>query len=290
MSRIAYVNGRYVPHREGQVHIEDRGFQFADAVYEVCEVHDGQLVDTVRHLDRLARSLREIEMAWPVTRSALVSIMRETVTRNRVRNGQVYLQVSRGQAKRDFAFPSKAVKPTLVVTARSTSKAQLTDVTQNGIRVITMPDIRWKRVDIKSTAMLAQVLAKQAARSAGAGEAWMVDEEGFVTEGSSSSAWIVGTDGTLITRPANGSILPGVTRLAIMDYAAKNGIRVEERFFTVEEAQAAREAFITAATATVTPVTQVDDKVLGNGKPGSVASGLRSHFHDGLEAISVAPY
>ncbi len=290
MSRIAYVNGRYVPHREGQVHIEDRGFQFADAVYEVCEVHDGQLVDTVRHLDRLERSLREIEMAWPVTRSALVSIMRETVTRNRVRNGLVYLQVSRGQAKRDFAFPSKAVKPTLVVTARSASKAQLADVTENGIRVITVPDIRWKRVDIKSTAMLAQVLAKQAARSAGAGEAWMVDDEGFVTEGSSSSAWIVGADGTLITRPANGSILPGVTRLAIMDYAAKNGITVEERFFTVEEAQAAREAFITAATATVTPVTQVDETVLGNGKPGSVASGLRAHFHDGLEAISVAAY
>ncbi len=248
MSRIAYVNGRYVPHAEATVHVEDRGFQFADGVYEVCEIWNDQIVDMTRHLDRLGRSLTELQMDWPVERRALESIVRETARRNRVRNGLVYLQVTRGQARRDFAFPKTPVPPTLVVTARSTSRAVAEKNTEDGIAVITTPDIRWERVDIKTVSLLPQVLAKQKAVRAGAKEAWMYDKEGYVTEGASSNAWIVNQDGTLVTRPAEKGILRGITRAAIMDFAAANGIKVEERQFTLEEAKAAREAFITSAT------------------------------------------
>ena len=290
MSRIAYVNGRYVPHASARVHVEDRGFQFADAVYEVCEVHDAHIVDMTRHLDRLKRSLGELSIAWPVGRAALEAIVREVAYRNRVTDGLVYVQVSRGKARRDFSFPDPAVKSTLVVTSRATSRAAALKVTQEGISVITTPDIRWDRVDIKSTALLPQVLAKQAAKRAGAKEAWMVDKEGFITEGASSNAWIVTADGTLVTRPAETGILRGITRAAIMDFAAANGIKVEERRFTVEEARNAREAFITAATAIVTPVVQVDDAVIGNGVPGSVASDLRARFHEGVERLPLRHY
>ncbi|MEM8854951.1 MAG: D-amino-acid transaminase [Pseudomonadota bacterium] len=290
MSRIAYVNGRYVPHRAAMVHVEDRGFQFADGVYEVCEVWNGKIVDMTRHLDRMRRSLSELSMAWPVTRRAMETIMREVAAQNRVRYGMVYVQVTRGKAKRDFAFPAPSTPPTLVVTARSNSREDARKVGENGIRIVTTPDIRWERVDIKSVAMLPQVLAKQTARRVGAGEAWMVDKEGFVTEGASSNAWIVTQDGTLVTRPAERGILRGITRQAIMDYAAANGIKVEERRFSVEEAKDAREAFITAATAIVTPVVQIDDKVLGNGMPGSVASELRARFHDGVETLDINTY
>lgn len=290
MSRIAYVNGRYLPHAHAAVHVEDRGFQFADGVYEVCEVWSGQIVDMTRHLDRLRRSLSELSMGWPVRRSALEAIMREVVARNRVVDGLVYVQVTRGRARRDFAFPDPAPKPTLVVTARSASREAALRVSEEGIRVVTTPDIRWERVDIKSTALLAQVLAKQTAKRAGAKEAWMVDREGFVTEGASSNAWIVTSDGTLVTRPAESGILRGVTRAAIMDFAMANGLKVEERRFTVEEARSAREAFITAATAIVTPVVQIDNVVLGNGRPGSVASELRARFHEGVELTPVRQY
>lgn len=290
MSRIAYVDGRYVPHAFASVHVEDRGFQFADGVYEVCEVWRGQIVDMTRHLDRMRRSLSELAIAWPVGRRALEVIVGEVVARNRVRDGLVYLQITRGQARRDFAFPDPAVKPTLVVTARSASPRQTRASAEEGIRVVTTPDIRWQRVDIKSVSLLPQVLAKQTARRAGAKEAWMVDREGFVTEGASSNAWIVTQDGTLVTRPAETGILRGITRAAIMDFAAANGIKVEERRFTVEEAKGAREAFITAATALVTPVVQIDDAVLGNGRPGSIASDLRVRFHDGLEKRPLRPY
>lgn len=290
MSRIAYVNGAYLPHAQAAVHIEDRGFQFADAVYEVCEVRDSHIVDMTRHLDRLKRSLAELAMAWPTSRTALEFILRETAARNRVSNGLVYLQVSRGVAKRDFGFPDPAVPSTLVVTARSTSRAAAEKVTDEGVRVITTADIRWERVDIKSTALLAQVLAKQAARRMGASEAWMVDRKGFVTEGSSSNAWIVTRDGTLVTRPADSGILKGVTRTAIMEFAAANGIRVEERLFTADEAKVAREAFLTAATAIVTPVVQIDDAVIGNGHPGSIASELRARFHEGVEKSPLRHY
>lgn len=290
MSRIAYVNGRYVPHREAGVHVEDRGFQFADSVYEVCEIWQGKIVDMTRHLDRLARSLGELEMAWPASRRAVEFIVKEVVQRNRVRDGLVYLQVTRGKAKRDFPFPPAGTPSTLVVTSRTQSRAQAMKVTEEGIRVVTVPDIRWQRVDIKTTGMTAQVLAKETAKRAGAKEAWMVDGEGRVTEGGSSTAWIVKQDGTLVTRPTTMNILPGITRHAIMDYAAAQGITVEERPFSVEEAKAAREAFITAATAIVSPVVQIDDAVLGNGRPGTIASELRAHFHEGVEVQSLVQY
>ncbi|MEO1103684.1 MAG: D-amino-acid transaminase [Pseudomonadota bacterium] len=290
MSRIAYVNGRYLPHAEAVVHVEDRGFQFADSVYEVCEVWQGDIVDITRHLDRLARSLHELDMAWPVTRKALEVILREVIVRNRVTTGLVYLQVTRGAARRDFHFPKPGTPPTLVVTSRSINPQIHRKNTEVGARVITTPDIRWERVDIKTTSMTAQVLAKEAAVRAGAKEAWMFDKEGRVTEGSSSTAWIVDKDGTLITRPNDMGILPGVTRHAILDYAAANDIKVEERPFTVEEARAAREAFITSASATVIAVVQIDDTVIGNGAPGSIASGLRSAFHDNVERQPIKHY
>ena len=290
MSRIAYVNGQYVPHATAVVHIEDRGFQFADSVYEVCEVWDGEIIDMTRHLDRLNRSLGELSIAWPVKRTALEAILREVIRRNRVTDGLVYLQVTRGAAKRDFSFPKPGTPPTLVVTSRSILKATRDKAGTDGIRVITTADIRWERVDIKTTGMTAQVLAKEAAVRAGAKEAWMLDKEGRITEGSSSTAWIVNGEGTLITRPTNMNILPGVTRAAIMDYAAANDIKVEERPFTLEEAQKAREAFVTSASATITPVVQIDDIVIGNGVPGSIASQMRSVFHDYVEKQSLRHY
>lgn len=290
MSRIAYVNGRYLPHADAAVHVEDRGFQFADGVYEVCEVFDGHLVDVTRHLDRMRRSLAELEIAWPMPRRSLELVLCEVVARNRVRDGLVYVEVTRGSARRDFAFPDPPVRPTLVVTARPASPAAARRAGEDGISVVTTPDIRWQRVDIKSVSLLPQVLAKEAARRAGANEAWMVDRDGFVTEGASSNAWIVTAEGTLVTRPATSGILRGITRAAIMDFAVAHSIRVEERAFTVAEAKAAREAFITAATATVTPVVRIDDTVLGNGVPGSVASELRARFHEGVEVRPVRQY
>lgn len=283
MSRIAFVNGRYVPHASAGVHIEDRGFQFADSVYEVCEVWRGRIVDMTRHLDRLRRSLNELSIAWPVERRALEVIMKEVVARNRVHDGLVYVQVTRGKARRDFAFPDPAPPATLVVTSRSQSRAQVRKVSDEGIRVITTPDIRWRRVDIKTTGMTAQVLAKEAAKRAGAKEAWMVDADGNVTEGGSSNAWIVTAEGTLVTRPADAGILRGITRQAVLDFAERNRMRVEERSFSVDEAKRAREAFVTAATAIVTPVVQIDDTVIGNGVPGAIASDLRARYHDGVE-------
>ncbi|MEM7696489.1 MAG: D-amino-acid transaminase [Pseudomonadota bacterium] len=290
MSRIAYVNGRYVPHKVAQVHVEDRGFQFADSVYEVCEVFHGQIVDMVRHLDRLSRSLSELSIRWPVKRRAMEAILKEVIVRNRVTTGLVYVQVSRGAARRDFHFPAPGTLPTLVVTSRSIPRATKAKATAEGIRVITTPDIRWERVDIKTTAMTAQVLAKEAAMRAGAKEALMVDREGRVTEGSSSTAWIVDGEGTLVTRPKDMGILPGITRMAVMDYAAANGIKVDERPFTVEEALRAREAFVTSASATVTAVVQIDDTVIGNGRPGSIVTGMREAFHVNVEKQPLRHY
>lgn len=289
MSRIAYVNGRYIPHDDAEVHVEDRGFQFADAVYEVCEVWDGFVVDITRHLDRLQRSLVELSMAWPVSRTAMAFIMKEVIERNRVTNGLVYLQVTRGKARRDFAFPPDGTPSTLVVTARSIDRSKAMKITEDGVRVVTTPDIRWDRVDIKTTGMTAQVLAKEVAKKAGAFEAWMV-RDGYVTEGSSSNAWIIDQGGTLVTRPAYTGILKGITREAVMDYARANNLKVEERSFTVDEAKRSREAFITAATAIVTPVVQIDEAVIANGKPGAIASKMREQFHDGVELQRTRAY
>lgn len=284
MPRIAYVNGRYVSHRNACVHIEDRGYQFADGVYEVCEVAHGFIVDMTRHLDRLERSLRELSIAWPVARKALTIILREVVHRNRVRNGLVYVQVTRGVAARDFVFPQDT-QPALVVTARNIDPSDQAKRAENGIKVITVPENRWDRVDIKTVGLLPNVLAKQKAKEAGAHEAWFIDEDGNVKEGGSSNAWIVTQDGVLVTRPADHGILRGITRSGLFDVAEKLGLRVEERKFSVAEAKSAREVFISSATTLAMPVVAIDGQPVANGHPGSVTLSLRQAFFDVAEKI-----
>lgn len=279
MSRIAYVNGRYLPHRRAQVHIEDRGYQFADGVYEVVLVHRGRLIDEEPHLDRLDRSLRELRIARPMARAALSQILREVVRRNDIDTGLVYMQVTRGVARRDHPFPAKPAKPAVVLTAKRIVVPNEEKVEQ-GARVITIPDIRWERCDIKTVALLPNVLGKQQAREAGAFEAWQVDRAGMVTEGTSTNAWIVTPTGELVTRQADQAILNGVTRLSLIKLARKEGLRLVERPFSVAEAKGAREAFISSATAFVTPVTQIDDRVIGNGRAGSLSLRLRQAYFD----------
>jgi D-alanine transaminase len=283
LSRIAYVNGRYLPGRHAMVHIEDRGYQFADGVYEVCEVRGGQIIDQRRHLARLARSLDELRIAPAMSAAALALVLRECVRRNRVVDGIVYLQVTRGVARRDHAFPPSQTKASVVVTARSIDAAGNERSAAEGVAVITIPDNRWERVDIKSISLLPNVLAKQAARERGAKEAWFVDRSGQVTEGSSSNAWIVTKSGTVVTRPADHGILRGITRSVLLDVIAAAGLKFEERAFTVEEAYGSREAFLTSASQIVMPVVRIDDRVIGNGVPGSIAIALRAAFHQHAE-------
>ena len=283
MSRIAYVNGRYVPHREALVHIEDRGYQFADAVYEVCEIWRGKIVDETRHLTRLERSLGELLISMPMDRQALKVVMREVVRRNRIYDGIVYMQVSRGVSRRDHIFPPPGTPPALVITARSLSREKGNQLAEQGVGVITVPENRWERVDIKSVSLLPNALARQKAKEAGAREAWFVDRDGYVTEGAATTAWIVSRDGVLITRPNGRDILPGVTRLTLSDLARREGLTIEERKFTVEEAQAAREAFMTAASTLVMPIVTIDGKPVANGHPGTIALKLRALFHEVAE-------
>jgi len=279
MSRIAYVNGRYLPRAEAKVQVEDRGYQFADGVYEVCEVRGGRLVDERRHLKRLDRSLSELQIRAPMPQAALSIVLHEVVRRNRVHDGLVYIQVTRGVARRDHAFPPVGTKPSVVVTARSSDIASAEKLAADGIAVITVLDQRWPRVDIKSISLLPNVLAKQAARSQGAREAWLVDKKGYVTEGSSSNAWIINRAGKLLTRQLDHSILAGITRSVLIHSLKEHGLELEERPFTVEEAYAAREAFITSATQSVMPVVQIDGRPIGNGAPGIVTSALRRDYH-----------
>lgn len=286
MSRVAYVNGRYVPHAHAKVHVEDRGYQFSDGVYEVCEVRDGKLVDARRHLERLARSLAELRIAPPMSNAALGVVLRETLRRNRVRDGLVYLQVTRGVARRDHGFPPPGTRPSLVVTARSLDRLKAEALAGAGVAVITVPDNRWERVDIKSIALLPNVLARQAARDQGAREAWFVDRHGLITEGASCNAWIVTADGVLATRPASFGILRGITREVALEVAAASNLRVEERAFSVAEARGAREAFLTSATQSVMPVVQIDGRPVGDGKPGPVARALRARFHETAEIVA----
>jgi D-alanine transaminase len=283
MSRIAYVNGRYVAHRDATVHVEDRGYQFSDGVYEVCEVKGGRLIDERRHIARLARSLDELAIAMPMPAHALGVVLRETVRRNRVRDGVVYIQVTRGVAPRDHAFPAMTPRPALVVTARGIDPLKIEKLADEGIAIITMPDERWARVDIKSVSLLPNVLAKQAAREQGAREAWLVDRDGYVTEGASSNAWIVSKEGRLVTRPIGHDILRGITRTVLLDVIREQGLELDERPFTVEEAYAAREAFVTSATQTVMPVVRIDGHPVGNGAPGLIASALRRAYHQHAE-------
>jgi D-alanine transaminase len=279
LSRIAYVNGRYVRHAEASVSIEDRGYQFADAVYEVWAVLDGRLADHQGHMDRLERSLAELRIPMPMSRAALDAVLHETVRRNHVAEGIVYLQVSRGVARRDHGFPS-AVRPSVVVTARRVDFAAEAAKAAKGVAVVTRPENRWGRCDIKTVGLLPNVLAKQAAREAGAYEAWFVDADGYVTEGASTNAWIVDAQGRLRTRDTGANILRGITRANLMALARDLQMTVLEEPFTVEEARAASEAFLTAASAFVIPITAIDGKPVGSGAPGPVAARLRSLYQD----------
>jgi D-alanine transaminase len=283
MSRIAYVNGRYLPLRHAMVHVEDRGYQFGDAVYEVCEVRQGRLIDERRHLGRLKRSLSELQIRLPMSPGALDVVLREVVARNRIGYGIVYLQVSRGVARRDHAFPTPEVAPSVVVTARPLNARRNEALAATGIAVVSVRDNRWGRVDIKTTGLLPNVLARQAAIAQGARDAWFVDKEGLVTEAASANAWIVTDGGTVVTRPADQAILKGITRTVLFDVVQALGLGVDERAFTLAEAYAAREAFVTAASQIVLPVVRIDGHVIGDGKPGPLASALRRAFHQFAE-------
>jgi D-alanine transaminase len=279
MSRIAYVNGRYLPMRSACVHIEDRGYQFGDGVYEVCEVREGRLIDERRHLARLQRSLDALRIRAPMSPRALGVVLREVIARNRIGYGVVYLQVTRGVARRDHAFPAPDVPPSLVVTARPLNRRRNETLAAAGIAVISVPDNRWDRVDIKTIGLLPNVLARQAAIEQGARDAWFADQDGFVTEAASANAWIVTQAGTLVTRPADHGILRGITRTVLFEVVKGKGVVVEERAFTLQEAYAAREAFVTAASQIVLPVVRIDGHIIGDGTPGPIASALRREFH-----------
>ncbi|OWV94402.1 D-amino acid aminotransferase [Rhizobium sp. R72] len=287
MPRIAYVNGRYVTHSNAMVHIEDRGYQFADGVYEVCEIRHGYIVDLTRHLNRLDRSLGELRIAWPMSRNALTRVIRETLRRNRVRNGLFYLQITRGVARRDHVFPVEGTPPSLVITAKSTDPSIIARKNATGIKAITVLDNRWDRVDIKSVGLLPNAMARQQAKEAGAQEAIYVDADGMVKEGAATNVWIVDRYGTLVTRPAEHGILRGITRTTLIDVGAKLGLKIEERKFSVEEMLAAREVFITAATSICFPVVSIDGQPIANGHPGSVSQKIREAFFDVAEKIAI---
>lgn len=275
MSRTAYVNGDYVPLEEARIPIMDRGFLFADGIYEVSAVINGRLVDNDLHMQRLVRSTGEIGLALPETPERIEAIQKELIRLNALEEGMVYLQVTRGVAEREFAFPADA-KPTLILFTQARNMVR-SQTGLSGIKVKSVPDLRWMRRDIKSVGLLAQVLAKQAATEAGCQEAWMV-EDGLVTEGSASTAYIITNDGVLITRARSNMTLPGCTRLAIQDLLAEAGLSLEERAFSLDEAFVAREAFITSAGNLVAPVVEIDGKPIGDGKPGTATRRLRELY------------
>jgi D-alanine transaminase len=285
MSRVAYVNGAYVPLAAASVSAQDRGFQFGDAIYEVWAIRNGRWADAEGHMARLKRSLAELRIASPMSEAALWAVMRETLRRNRVRDGIVYVQISRGAAPRDHGFPAAHVRPTIVVTAKNLDRAAQAARAEAGISVTSVPEARWARRDIKSVNLLPNVLARQAAREAGAFEAWFVDEDGFVTEGTSSTAWIVDAEGLLRTRPLSNDLLHGVTRAALLQLARERQMRVSETPFTLAEAQAAREAFISGASNPVAPVIAIDGCAVGDGRPGPVTLALRTAYLAARSAI-----
>lgn len=278
MPRYAYVNGRYVPFGSAAVHVEDRGLQLADGVYEVVSVVDTQPLDRDPHLDRLERSLGELDITPPMSRSAMEIVIDEVIRRERVQHGMVYIQVTRGVARRDHAFPVPERRPGLVIMARAVQPQRQTEKAARGISVVSVPETRWSRVDIKTTALTGNVLARQAAIDSGADEAWFVDSRGAVTEGASSNAWIISPAGSLVTHPADGRILRGITREITISLAESEGLRVEEQSFTIAEAQTASEAFITSAGNGIMPVVRIDGSSVGDGTPGPVATMLRRRF------------
>lgn len=286
MARVAYVNGFYRPFHEASVHIEDRGYQFGDGVYEVIYFRNQRLVDECGHLDRLDRSLAELSIVSPMSRRALSVVLRETLQRNRLSEGIVYIQVTRGVARRDHAFPH-GTPPSIVITVRRLRPLSSAILAQ-GVSVITLPDIRWDRRDIKSIGLLPNVLGKQKAKEAGAYEAWLVDAQGHVTEGTSTNAWIVTQDGALMTRPTGNAILSGITRQSLMGLAQRAGVTILERAFTVAEAKAAAEAFLSSTTTFALPVVRIDDTVIGDGRPGPVTRMMRIAYQNALEAGELA--
>ena len=284
MSRIAYVDGRYVAHRHASVHPEDRGYQFADGVYEVVAVLGDHLIDEEQHLDRLQRSLSERRIRWPMSRAALRLVMREMIRRNRIRGqGALYLQITRGVAPRNHAFPAEA-KPVMVMTARSLPPFDF-EAARRGVKVISLPDERWRRPDIKSVSLLPNVLAKQRAFECGAFEAWLLDDSGMVTEGTASNAWIVNDAGDLVTHAADRSILAGITRAAAFRLAAEHGVRPVERPFSLDEAKRAREAFLTSTTSWVKAVVSIDDTPIGAGTAGPLTTLLLDWYGAYVAAI-----
>jgi len=276
--RVAYVNGRYLPHAQAGVHIEDRALQLGDGIYEVFNIMGGQPLDEEGHIDRMERSLRELGMPMPIGRAALKLVVQEMIARNRMPDGFLYLQVTRGPVKRDHVPPPDGPRPTLIMTMRLQDVAGLKRRLEKGIAVSTQPDIRWGRRDIKTVQLLPNLMAKQAAKQAGAFEAWLVDDEGYVTEGSSTNAWIVDKDGTIITRDLSNTILSGVTRRVMLQAAAEAQLKVVERKFTVAEAKAAREAFISSATGAAVPVVAIDGQAVGDGVPGPVTQRIRDLY------------
>lgn len=276
MAQITYINGRYVPRAEATVRVEDRGYMFGDGVYEAIPVHAGRLIAAERHFQRLGRSLGELRIAWPMPRAALEVVAREVIARNGLRNGGLYIQVTRGVAPRDHKFPKDAV-PGLLVMAKRFKPAPAA-LLRDGASVITLPDERWGRCDIKSLNLLPNVMAKQAAAEQGVQEAWLVDKAGNVTEGASTSAWIVTAEGVLATRPNGVEILPGVTRAIVVDVARELGLKLELRAFSLDEAYRAREAFLTSTSNYVLPITRIDGKTVADGKPGPTASRLREAY------------
>jgi D-alanine transaminase len=276
MSRVAYVNGRYVPQSRAQVAIEDRGYLFSDGVYDVIPIHDGRLAFVDRHLDRLDRSLAALKIARPMSRAALLQIARAVGRRNAIDNRTIYIQVTRGVAPRDHKFP-KGARPSLVMMARR-RKPPAPDLLAKGAAVVTVPDQRWARRDIKCIGLVANVLAKQEAAEQGAYEAWLIDDAGMVTEGSSTSAWIATRHGELVTRPNGVEILPGVTRSVVVEVARALGLTLQIRPFSREEAYAAQEAFLTSVSNFVLPITRIDGRPVGEGRPGPVAARLRAAY------------
>jgi D-alanine transaminase len=276
MPKIAYVNGHYLSHVHAGIHIEDRGFQFADGVYEVILVRDKNFVDIEQHLDRLNRSLSELDIHWPTTRRAFKVILREVIVRNRITNGSIYLQITRGSADRNFTYPAGLV-PSLIIYARRAPRDTVGSAIKGG-KVVSKPDIRWKRCDIKSVSLLPAILAKQAAMNEGAMEAWLVDEDGMVTEGTSSNAWIVTANKELVTRPIDNSILSGITRQTVRNLSESAGILFVERLFSLEDAKNAKEAFCTSSTALVKPVFAIDGVQIGDGIVGPITQLLIEYY------------
>ena len=277
MGRIVYVNGAFLPEAEAKVSVFDRGFLMADGVYEVTTVIDGKLIDFAGHMARLTRSLDALAMTAPADAEALLAIHRSLIVRNALVEGMIYLQVTRGVADRDFAYPKEGTAPSLVLFTQAVPVLER-DSVRNGLKVATVPDLRWSRRDIKTVQLLYPSMAKMQAKAKGADDAWMVGEDGLVTEGSSNNAYIVTHDGVIVTRPLSQSILHGITRVAVLRLAKETGMTVEERGFTVDEVKTAREAFITSASSFVTPVVEIDGTPIGSGVPGEATKRLREIY------------